>query len=165
MKNVLKYISLVLTIITANYAHSASVFLEPPSINFTSPTTNDFIIADISGDYSTPGFVLNGSPIVDIGIGAINISFDISSPIGPQPTVLEPFNYFVDIGLLSAGDWYLTPLFYVDGNFDSTITSIVPLFTVSEVPVPAAAWLFGSGLLGLIGVARRKKASVLFASE
>lgn len=26
------------------------------------------------------------------------------------------------------------------------------------VPVPAAAWLFGSGLLGLIGMARRKKA-------
>lgn len=29
---------------------------------------------------------------------------------------------------------------------------------VSQVPVPAAAWLLGSGLLGLIGVARRKAA-------
>jgi len=29
---------------------------------------------------------------------------------------------------------------------------------VSAVPVPAAAWLFGSGLLGLAGVARRKSA-------
>lgn len=29
---------------------------------------------------------------------------------------------------------------------------------VSPIPVPAAVWLFGSGLLGLIGVARRKKA-------
>lgn len=28
---------------------------------------------------------------------------------------------------------------------------------VSEVPLPAAAWLFGSALLGLMGVARRKK--------
>ena len=29
--------------------------------------------------------------------------------------------------------------------------------TVSEVvPIPAAAWLFGSGLLGLIGIARKK---------
>ena len=28
---------------------------------------------------------------------------------------------------------------------------------VSAVPVPAAVWLFGSGLLGLVGVARRKK--------
>jgi len=30
------------------------------------------------------------------------------------------------------------------------------LVRTSVVPVPAAAWLFGSGLLGLIGVARRK---------
>jgi len=31
-------------------------------------------------------------------------------------------------------------------------------YLVSAVPVPAAVWLFGSGLLGLVGVARRKKA-------
>ena len=30
--------------------------------------------------------------------------------------------------------------------------------SVAAVPVPAAVWLFGSGLLGLVGVARRKKA-------
>jgi hypothetical protein len=29
---------------------------------------------------------------------------------------------------------------------------------ISAVPVPAAAWLFGTGLLGLIGMARRKAA-------
>jgi hypothetical protein len=32
-------------------------------------------------------------------------------------------------------------------------------FKVAAVPIPAAAWLFGSGLLGLIGIARRKKAT------
>jgi hypothetical protein len=31
-------------------------------------------------------------------------------------------------------------------------------FSITPVPVPAAVWLFGSGLIGLIGVARRKKA-------
>ena len=33
----------------------------------------------------------------------------------------------------------------VDGNL-----------TLSEIPVPAAVWLFGSGLLGLVGMARRR---------
>jgi len=31
-------------------------------------------------------------------------------------------------------------------------------FVTSQVPIPAAVWLFGFGLLGLIGIARRKKA-------
>lgn len=31
------------------------------------------------------------------------------------------------------------------------------LVRISSVPVPAAVWLFGSGLIGLIGAARRKK--------
>ena len=30
--------------------------------------------------------------------------------------------------------------------------------TPSEVPVPAAAWLFGSGVIGLMGAARRRRA-------
>jgi len=30
--------------------------------------------------------------------------------------------------------------------------------TLTSVPIPAAVWLFGSGLLGLVGVARRKVA-------
>jgi len=30
--------------------------------------------------------------------------------------------------------------------------------TVSVIPVPTAVWLFGSGLLSLIGLARRKTA-------
>ena len=35
--------------------------------------------------------------------------------------------------------------------------SHVAIFS-SPIPVPAAVWLFGSGLLGLVGIARRKKA-------
>lgn len=42
-------------------------------------------------------------------------------------------------------------------NTDGTLTySLAP--AVSAVPVPAAVWLFGSGLLGLVGIARRKRA-------
>ena len=43
---------------------------------------------------------------------------------------------------------------YVD-YFDESVYGADPMAT----PVPAAVWLFGSGLVGLIGVARRKKLS------
>lgn len=39
-------------------------------------------------------------------------------------------------------------------NLDGVV--IQDLSAVSAVPVPAAIWLFGSGLIGLVGVARRK---------
>jgi len=40
-------------------------------------------------------------------------------------------------------------------NIDSA-TGVVSYNAVSAVPVPAAVWLFGSGLMGLVGVARRR---------
>ena len=39
---------------------------------------------------------------------------------------------------------------------DAYIDNVSVMADVSAVPVPAAVWLFGSGLLGLVGVARRK---------
>ena len=39
---------------------------------------------------------------------------------------------------------------------NGTLTYSVP--APAAVPVPAAAWLLGSGLIGLVGVARRKSA-------
>jgi len=42
------------------------------------------------------------------------------------------------------------------GGFSGTVTNAD--FDNMAVPVPAAVWLFGSGLLGLVGIARRRKA-------
>lgn len=54
---------------------------------------------------------------------------------------------------------------WVDESKDNlaggTMQGTYPILqTVSAVPVPAAAWLFGSGLIGLIGVARRRKSGL-----
>ena len=43
-------------------------------------------------------------------------------------------------------------------NASTTVTSTSFSGSIAPVPVPAAAWLFGSGLLGLIGIARKKSA-------
>ena len=43
----------------------------------------------------------------------------------------------------------------LDGLYGEWQTTVV-FSPVSAVPVPAAVWLFGSGLLGLIGFAKRK---------
>jgi len=48
-----------------------------------------------------------------------------------------------------------------DSGSDVYIYGILAFTAASStnpVPVPAAVWLFGSGLLGLVGIARRKKA-------
>jgi hypothetical protein len=50
-------------------------------------------------------------------------------------------------------DPYIGASFEILFNADPVLTQVATV-----VPVPAAVWLFGSGLLGLIGLARRKKA-------
>jgi hypothetical protein len=44
-------------------------------------------------------------------------------------------------------------------NFDIGSGNSLTVLSVNSVPVPAAVWLFGSGLLGLVGMARRKKST------
>ncbi len=67
--------------------------------------------------------------------------------------------------IINAYDTDLPPSFDTPGNAvtdDSQINLVnyfpYASFTPSAVPIPAAVWLFGSGLLGLIGMARLKAA-------
>lgn len=55
-------------------------------------------------------------------------------------------------GVLSNGSESTAATWEFSGNVVGTSYSM----TVTAVPVPAAVWLFGSGLIGLIGVTRRK---------
>jgi hypothetical protein len=47
---------------------------------------------------------------------------------------------------------------YLNRGLTAAAWAVHPGDIGSPVPIPATAWLFGSGLLGLIGIARRKRA-------
>ena len=72
-------------------------------------------------------------------------------PILTDSVLLE--NYFIDYVITSDG--FTEPAV----NFQAFGTAVRDkiLTEVQVIPVPAAVWLFGSGLLALIGLARRKK--------
>ncbi len=75
-----------------------------------------------------------------------------SAPIGPAES--QNLNALtVDIGALglSSATSLELGLSLSDGAEFALAGALAP------VPVPAAVWLFGSGLLGLVGIARRKK--------
>ena len=61
--------------------------------------------------------------------------------------------YFNDYVITSDG--FIEPAV----DFDAFGNAVRDKILTEVVPVPAAVWLFGSGLLGLIGIARRKKAA------
>jgi len=47
------------------------------------------------------------------------------------------------------------------GGEDATLWAYTP--EIISAPVPPSVWLFGSGLIGLIGIARRKKATLQYS--
>ena len=98
-------------------------------------------------------------------------SFDLSSSPGSGSSLNNAVGFIgssIIVGSFEL-DTFQTGFFdtfeIVDGSsgngfppFYQILSITVDDFEVATVPVPAAVWLFGSGLLGLIGVARRKRA-------
>lgn len=116
---------------------------------------------DCSGYCSTPSEelgvlfydVLGGVANTPISV-THNTNYDLFSALqdGRYWTSESPnvtFSGGFDFSNGSKFTWYADSLYYV---------LAVRSGDVSAVPVPAAAWLFGSGLIGLVGVARRKRA-------
>jgi len=62
------------------------------------------------------------------------------------------FLHLSGTGVVSGNDYQSTGVTWSLSASNATAYSM----TVTAVPVPAAVWLFGSGLIGLIGIARRK---------
>ena len=107
------------------------------------------------------GLYLNGVNIAQSGGIPINVNHPAMAALAGTELdgVLAPGNNPVLLFSGPANPTGNTLSFIIadtsDGIFDATVY-ISSLSDVNPVPVPAAVWLFGSGLLGLIGVARRK---------
>lgn len=123
-----------LNITVTNNSGKALTFFFDFNVTAIAEVTGDNAIADASVD------ILDDYGYVDIlAIASAGTQF---GPSSDDDSMNGTFEF-----MLSAGE---------TNNISGLIDSYGD--AVSTVPIPAAAWLFGSGLLGLIGIARRKKA-------
>ena len=107
-------------------------------------------VLDIAGTASLGGTldVSLSDPGAGVFAPALNDSFDILM----AESILGDFDSFLLAGLGNGLAWQLD--LFAD---EIGTTDVLRLSVVSAVPVPAAVWLFGSGLLALLGLGRRRK--------
>ena len=88
---------------------------------------------------------------------AFTISDGFSSPEYTEQGALNSIDQLV---ILDAGEYSLTIIGQEDSRY-SPNSEAMNSFNVSigltAVPIPGAVWLFGTGLIGLLGVARSRK--------
>ena len=122
------------------------------------PTDPDFSRPGTSGD--PDNCTTDPSALGCSGPGEINgIAFGNFNGIADTLTLVGTLSFTgLNVGVspitmatndLPAGDW-----FDVSGSLMDVVYGDAE---INVVPVPAAVWLFGTGLLGLVGVARRRK--------
>jgi hypothetical protein len=98
---------------------------------------------------------------LDVDVAGFQVAVDSedSSDIGSASVLLNDDL----VGIISTENPFVSAVFA-----DPSVAQVIQIvntdaallnyrFSATPVPVPAAVWLFGSGLLGLIGIARRKK--------
>jgi len=137
------------------------------SVDIVADFTDPVLGWGLDVSFDTSILALNGSPTISPlwtptfapdGDGLAALAF--SNPVSGTGVLLATLSFdaidfgtsdlmaSVTMGDLSEG----FPL--VTGGFDNLT---VVAGSVTAVPIPAAVWLFGSGLIGLIGIARRRK--------
>ena len=107
-------------------------------------------------------FILTDDLLVSISVDANDTLpvFQISDFLVTSASPLINFDYHADdnryffTGPLPAGTYTFDATGTSAGSFGGSYIG-----TVGAVPLPAAAWLFGSAMLGLAAVGRRKKAA------
>ena len=116
--------------------------------------------------FGNAGMHQTTSPIVDLTGAGSTRTLDFSGwtwmwdGIDNIPLVAtSPTTIVCDTSSCSDGSNYtIDGAFHINGAGITSVSYVLHLEgTVSSVPIPASAWLFGSGLAGLAGVARRRR--------
>ena len=94
----------------------------------------------------------DGTPAIYLNSSYLLTSFTAGSTVSGALEWVLPS----DLSLASIGSSGVVTWGTASSGVNTGTWTVVP---ASVVPVPAAVWLFGSGLIGLIGLARRKKAA------
>ncbi|MEE9494594.1 MAG: hypothetical protein V3W04_14595 [Gammaproteobacteria bacterium] len=122
---------------------------------------HNFTIADLTASAATNGFPITFGGTTSLTPGQVDFNFasfaaqsgpaldffslDFTAIAGDPGSVVQSA-----LGPAAAGDWQDGTAAISGIAFDSISIE------VSAIPVPASIWLFGSGLFGMIGIARRK---------
>ena len=104
---------------------------------------------------------MESNNIITSGTNSLNLGSD-GRYFAVGVSLDNGITWTLDDGNPSGGDSIWTLSFQAPGGTQSTIqvdASPVELSTPPQaVPLPAAVWLFGAGLIGLAGIARRHQA-------
>jgi hypothetical protein len=128
------------------------------NFDFLPGTTYELVwsIADLY--HVAMGFIgavdVGNGQIYKSGIGNEGWSFTSASPTALYNTTngLAPWHNTVNSGLLAGANW----VGYTSANhFEKFDTMTATLKFTTPVPLPAAAWMLGAGLVALVGVRRR----------
>lgn len=129
----------------------------------TVTVTGVFDDSVLSGGSGTVGFASGSGNTLSVAAGSYTFTETndaLYSSSGAYLTLasgaLSDFNYQAISGTNGAVDNFdsSATFFWSDIYLSGTWNTAVQM---TPVPIPAALWLFGSGLLGLVGLARRKK--------